>query len=189
MLFNVFPIKTVLFQFLFLLITISLEGLILRRLLRLGRRTSIEYSASINLLTVFLGWLTFFFILPFLPEPLRGVLISYIFFDRLIPAQIAPFYTLLVIIAFGIFLAAYIIKIVGLRILQILLGVPITKVSSIAPTKTLSNSFLPNRSPERQVLKYQANQAVAVLLANACSHTVISLLLVLIYIQIHYYQP
>lgn len=189
MLFNVFPIKTVLFQFLFLLITISIEGLILRRLLRLGRRTSIEYSASINLLTVFLGWLTFFFVLPFLPEPLRGVLISYIFFDRLIPAQIAPFYTLLVITAFAVFLAAYLIKFISLRLLQNLLGVPRNKVSSVIHTKTLSNSFLPNRAPERQVLTYQANQAIAVLLANACSHSAISLLLVLIYIQIHFYQP
>lgn len=188
MFFNVFPIPTVLFQFLFLLVAISIEGLVLHRLLKLSRRTSIEYSASINLLTTFLGWLLFFSVLPLLPKVWEGHLISYIFFDRLITTQLQSAYTMIIFTLFTIFLSAFLIKLIGLKFLQILLeDVPKdTKPSVQQPFRRYRG--LLNRNDHQDFLPPKPNQAVALLVANACSYSALLLLLVLRFVQVHIYN-
>lgn len=183
MFFNVFPIPTVLFQFLFLLVTIAIEGIVLHRLLKLSRRTSIEYSASINLLTTFLGWVLFFSVLPSLPKVWEGHLISYIFFDRLITTQLSSAYTMVIFTLFTMFLSAFLIKLIGLKILQLLLGdVPKDTYPTVKQPSVRRRGLL-NRYDEQDFLPPKPNQAIALLLANACSYSALLLLLVLRFVQ------
>lgn len=189
MFFYVFPIPTILLQFVFLLVAIAVEGVILHRLLRLSRRTSIEYAASINLLTTILGWLTFFFVIPLLPQPLQGQLISYIFFDRLLTSQLPAVYTMILLTGFTIFLASFLIKLTAVKFLQILLDHSPRKNDKDLLRKPLSYRGLLERKDNQDLFPSKPNQAVAVLVANACSYSALLLLLVLRFIQVHVYQP
>ena len=56
----VLPLRAIVFQCLLLLVAIALEAKVLRRQLQLGYQPSIRYAASLNLLTVVLGWMAFF---------------------------------------------------------------------------------------------------------------------------------
>ncbi len=125
MLANVFPLQTILFQFLLLLVGIAIESFILYRQLNLSQRRSIDYAISINLFSTILGWIVFFYVHPWLPRSLKSQLISYIFFDRFFPfAQSSNILTELILSGFVVFFATFIVKLKGLELLQMLLEAP-----------------------------------------------------------------
>lgn len=125
MLANVFPLQTILFQFLLLLVGIAIESLILYRQLNLSQRRSIDYAISINLFSTILGWIVFFYIHPWLPRSLKSQLISYIFFDRFFPfTQSSNIVTELILSGFVVFFATFVVKLKGLELLQMLLETP-----------------------------------------------------------------
>ncbi len=78
---DVLPLRAVLFQFLFLMIAIAIDSVVLyRNVVELEYKPSVQYAATANLFSTLLGWLVFFGIQPLLPLGLREQLISFIFF-------------------------------------------------------------------------------------------------------------
>lgn len=168
---NVFPLQTILFQSLFLLVAIAVEGFILHKQLNLTRKTSIEYATSINLFTTILGWVGFFYFYPLLPKGLKAQVVSYIFFDRFLDYQDN---SIIILAAIGTFFVNFFTKFQALRLLEILLEVP-TAISQQA-RKSL---FGKNQGSVSNLSGSNSSQASVILLATACSHSVILLILVL----------
>lgn len=84
----VLPLRAVVFQTLLLLISIAIESLVLQRILNISRKTATEYSATLNLLSTFVGWLCFFVIEAITRRFFETQLIRYIFFDRFVSPNI-----------------------------------------------------------------------------------------------------
>lgn len=80
----VLPLRAVVFQALLLLISIALESVVFQRILNISRKTATQFSATLNLLSTFIGWLCFFVIQSITPGFLQIQLIRYIFFDRFV---------------------------------------------------------------------------------------------------------
>ncbi|MFB2836791.1 filament integrity protein FraC [Floridanema evergladense] len=80
----VLPLRAVVFQTLLILISIALESVILQRVLNISPKTAIQYSAILNLLSTFVGWLCFFVIQSITLNFVQIQLIRYIFFDRFV---------------------------------------------------------------------------------------------------------
>jgi len=183
----VFPLQTILFQSVFLLVAIALEARIFHRRLRITRKTSVEYATSINLLCAIIGWLTFFAVQNLLPQPLRAQIISYIFFDRFVSSQIEQMNLIIVATGIGMFFSAFFIKLIGLRLLDAVLN----RSPQRQKTKEQQPPTLPRKQrhkdlPERieqAVSRTDPGQAATVLLANAYSHSAILLLLFLRFLQ------
>ncbi|MDQ2098195.1 MAG: hypothetical protein QQW96_11155 [Tychonema bourrellyi B0820] len=74
---SVFPFRTVLVQVLILFLAIAIESWFLQKLIKLGPKTSVEYTAILNLCCTCIGWLLFFGIESVLPKDLREQLIDY----------------------------------------------------------------------------------------------------------------
>ncbi|HCF28058.1 MAG TPA: filament integrity protein fraC [Cyanobacteria bacterium UBA11049] len=180
---SVLPIPTILFQVLFLLVAIALEARVFHKRLNLTRKISIDYAISINLLCVIIGWLAFFLILRFVPQPLKTQMISFIFFDQLLAPQPGNLNLIIVSTGIVIFFCAFLIKLKGLELLEALLNRPPGQSSSESPDEGRSLS-LPARL-NRAISHTDANQATVVLLANAYSHSAILLLLFLRFLQVN----
>jgi hypothetical protein len=75
---SVFPFRTVLIQLLILFLAIAIESWFLQKLLKLGPKTSVEYTTILNLSCTCLGWLLFFGIESVLSKDVREQLIDYI---------------------------------------------------------------------------------------------------------------
>ncbi len=75
---SVFPFRTVLVQILIMFLAIAIESWFLQKLLKLGPKTSVEYTAILNLACTCVGWLVFFGIESVLSKDLRERLIGYI---------------------------------------------------------------------------------------------------------------
>ncbi|HEY9652679.1 MAG TPA: filament integrity protein FraC [Coleofasciculaceae cyanobacterium] len=180
---TVFPLQTILFQVIFLLVAIALEARVLHRKLRITRKSSVEYATSINLLAATLGWIGFFILQEFLPQPLKSQLISYIFFDRLLNDPLQSMNLVIAATGIGIFFASFIIKLKGLELLQALLRSPEARTTSSVSEKRTRPSLLSRMN--RAIIHTDTNQAAAVLLANAYSHSAILLLLFLRFVQLN----
>ncbi|MBE9028952.1 hypothetical protein IQ266_04140 [filamentous cyanobacterium LEGE 11480] len=164
---GVLPLRAVAFQILFLLIAIAIEGMILRSRLGLKRKESMEYAVVVNLLSTILGWMLFFLAEPFFPEQLRTILMEYIFFGG------NTFPPTLVIAGFSIFIATFLLKLQGMAWLDAILGrTPPT------PTEEDRNKFR-GRKRRHETFKGTPSRSLAVLWANACSFSAISILLAL----------
>lgn len=105
---GVLPLRAIAFQSMLLLVAIALEGIVLRQRMRLGYRHGIQFAATLNLLAVSLGWLTFLGIEPLLPEPVRTQIMSYVLFNHFYYNQLAYNLPLLIIGAgIAVFLPPY----------------------------------------------------------------------------------
>ncbi|MEG4009346.1 hypothetical protein QUA41_09785 [Microcoleus sp. Pol11C1] len=69
-------------QILIMFLAIAIESWFLQKLLKLGPKTSIEYTAILNLSCTCVGWLVFFGIESVLSKELREQLIGYILLGR-----------------------------------------------------------------------------------------------------------
>jgi hypothetical protein len=74
---SVFPFRIVLVQILIVFLAIAIEAWFLQKLLKLGPKTSVEYTTIINLSCTCVGWLIFFGIESVLSKDLRERLIGY----------------------------------------------------------------------------------------------------------------
>jgi hypothetical protein len=79
---SVFPFRTVLVQMLIMFLAIAIESWFLQKLLKLGPKTSVEYTAILNLSCTCVGWLVFFGLESVLPKDLREQLIDYMILGR-----------------------------------------------------------------------------------------------------------
>lgn len=80
----IFPLRAIAFQVLFLMVAISIEAGMLRQRLRLGFKTSVQYTTVINLAAVVAGWTAFLVIEPLSSPEIKAQIISYILFNRLL---------------------------------------------------------------------------------------------------------
>ncbi|MGB3208183.1 MAG: filament integrity protein FraC [Crinalium sp.] len=178
MLASFLPVQTMLYQSLFLLMAIAIEGFILHRQLQLSRKTSIQYATSINLISTVVGWLVFFFVQPLLPINIKIQLISYIFFNRFLTsaANFSSFW--LTILFIFSFLISFLIKLQGVKSLDSLL-MESNSISQIL-VKLTSLRYNKKKSTHLYSTKHRS-KPTAILLANAYSHSAMLLILTLRY--------
>lgn len=114
------PLTVMLTQALLLLLAIAIEAVVIQRQLQFAPRKSIEYSASINLLSTVLGWLVFFVMVETvpLPETLELEILNLIFFDQPIRGGLIWVLTIGLMTFFGTILTERI----GFTLLQWLLN-------------------------------------------------------------------
>ena len=178
MLASFLPVQTILYQSLFLLMAIAIEGFIIHRRLQLSRKTSIQYAASINLLSTIVGWVLFFFIQPWLPPAIKIQLISYVFFNRFlnsVPTSSSFFLVGLLIIS--LFLS-FMVKFQTLRSLDSLL----MESNSLPQILVKLTSLRYNKKTPSYLYSIKSqSKATAILLANAYSHSAMLFILTLRY--------
>jgi hypothetical protein len=173
---SVMPLRGIIFQCLLLLVAIVLEAIILRRGLRLGFQISVRYAATINLLTVVLGWILFLGIEPLLPVTVRTQIMSYILFGNFYINSLTESNGLgVVVIVLGliIFFLTFGAKTIALEWLTIALGDPIVEREA--------NSRDPRSRSRRTAETTTSPHVLAVLQANALSFSAVLLLLLLRY--------
>jgi hypothetical protein len=164
----VLPLRAILFQLLFLLIAIAIESMIFKERLNLTRRISLEYSASVNLFSTAIGWLFFFTLEPALPLAWKGPLISYVLFN----ARSTNTNTLLIMLGLFTFFGTFIAELQGLELLQLLLQRN-QKEEVVTPKVYRARDKL----RRRELGLAATNRATTILLANACSYSLILLIL------------
>jgi hypothetical protein len=164
---GVLPLRAVAFQILFLLVAIAIEGMILRSRLSLRRKESMEYAVAINLLSTILGWMLFFMVEPWLPEPIRQVLMEYVFFGG------NSFPPALVAVGFAVFVVTFMLKLQGMSWLD--------QILDKAPPEPVAEDRHKFRGRKRRYDAFRGlpSRSLAVLWANACSFSAISILLAL----------
>ena len=178
---GIMPLRAIAFQTLLLMVAIVLEAMVLRQQLRLGYRTSMHYSATINLLATSLGWIAFFAIEAVLPLALRSQVISYVLFNRFYPnnwQDILP--VVVVVVAIVAFFVTYWIKLQGLMFLLQLLGEISVDTTPEAIEDNRSQRYERARRAQIEGQRGHSPRALAVLEANAVSFTAILLVLVLV---------
>lgn len=185
MLVTVLPLRAVMFQLVFLLIAISVEAFIIQQKMILTRRVSIQYAASLNLLSTILGWLIFFLLHPLLPLDWQKQLINFILFGHFATKSGLP----LVIIFFDlglftllIFLLILVIEFIALELLM--------NLNSISKNAQFNGRFFSQAGSEkkyknpvkRESIDYyvERNKSKSLLIANVYSQTLILLVSFLI---------
>ncbi|MBD2519494.1 filament integrity protein fraC [Nostoc sp. FACHB-973] len=169
---RIFPIGGILFDFLFVLIAIPIEAYVLHKRLKFDKRTSTFYAISINLFSSVIGWFIFFVSEPMLPIQVKSELINYMFFNTF---KSASTQTLIILTAFIIFFATFIMKFLLLRVLLVsLLKEPFAQkeddiqVFQRQKWRAFSSGKLQN-----------TNVVTTVLIANSLSYSVITFILML----------
>jgi hypothetical protein len=169
----ILPLQAILFQFFLLLVSIAVEAIVLQRSLRLAYRTSIEYSASLNLWSCFLGWLLFFILQTSFSEGTRLQLISYVFFNNFFPTFQEGQIAVIMIATISFFLIC-LIEYKGLDLIQAIL-----QSSQEFPINSEDGSQPPLLATrlKRAIKRADTNKAFVILVANAWSHALILLFL------------
>jgi hypothetical protein len=161
----VVPLRMIIFQCLFLLMAVALEGYVLQRRLAITPRKSIEYAASVNLLSTLVGWLAFFSAEANLPLNIRLQFMNFVFFNQLSGGMASW----LIPSGFVTFFVSFFLKLQGLVLLQRLLEVPQQDSERLPRFPGLDR-----RQPTRVGV---SKEAVAVLFANSLSYSSIALIL------------
>lgn len=171
------PLRAIVFQCLFLLVAVALEAAVLRQRLTLGYKVSVQYAASINLMTTSLGWVLFLALESLLPISLRAQIVSYVFFDRFFANDWVDSIGIWLIVAgFFAFFATFFVKV---QLLELLLIILERQPQSTQPEN------LSRRERYQQARKIKRSESShstlfqAVLQANGVSFTAILLLLLL----------
>ncbi|MBD2681362.1 MULTISPECIES: filament integrity protein FraC [Nostoc] len=169
---RIFPIGGILFDFLFVLIAIPIEAYVLHKRLKFDKKTSTYYAISINLFSSVIGWSVFFASEPLLPIQIKSELINYLFFNNF---KSSGTQTLLIVTAFIIFFATFIVKFFLLKALLFsLVKEPFAKkeeeiqVSQRQRWRGFSSLKLQN-----------TNVVTTVLIGNSLSYSVITAILLL----------
>jgi hypothetical protein len=170
--FSVMPLRAIAFQCLFLLLAIAIEAAVLREALKLPYRKSVEYAASINLLSTAVGWLIFFSLEPLVPLNLKFQLINCIFFDQW-SSSIAAW---VILAGFATFFISFLVKLSGLDLLRLLLQDKAEKEPE-QETQVEKSRRYQNTVRARKNAREGPSRANAVLIANALSYTAILLVL------------
>ncbi|OLP16606.1 hypothetical protein BST81_20635 [Leptolyngbya sp. 'hensonii'] len=172
---TILPIRAILFQLLFLFSSTLIEAAILHQRLLFSRKVAIEYAASLNLLSTFMGWLAFFEVQALLPVEMKVQLISYILYDQPFPGPWASSVnSFLILSGLLTFFCTVFVELTSLTLLDILLEKK--KLKDLNETKI-------NRYRDKQLRTEAAdatrNRTLTMLLANACSYGLILLVLLL----------
>jgi len=166
---TIFPIGAILFDFLFVLIAIPIEAYVFSNRLKFDKKTSTFYAISMNLFSSVIGWFLFFVSEPILPIQFKSELINYVFFNNF---KSSSTQTLLIVTAFIIFFATFIMKFFLLRILLVSL--------TEKPWQKEEGNQITQRRKWRKfsTAKLQnTNLATTTLIANSLSYSAITIIL------------
>lgn len=174
----VLPIPTIVLQILLLLVAIAIESAALQRMLKIGHRTSVEYSIAINLLSSSLGWIIFLYLQALIPETLRTKLFNYILF-----AQFDVFYpnlnfSLTLFWVFLTFITVCFIEWQGLNLLQFV--VHFNPSQAQKAKEKYGRPSLQDRDRNRHKINLtysQTKRASVILIANIFSHIAVLIIL------------
>lgn len=163
---DVLPLRAIIYQLLFIVLAIAVEAFVLQRYLGIGKKASVQYAATANLLSTVVGWFVFFVVEPWLPAAWQQQLINYIFFDLTSNPPI------LIGLGFLTFLGTFIVKLQSLDWLDIIL-------ENKQPTEVhvRDRTKFQGRKAQRQAFAPIPSRALAVLWANAVSFTAITLII------------
>ncbi|OCR01871.1 hypothetical protein BCD67_05080 [Oscillatoriales cyanobacterium USR001] len=164
---SVLPLRAVLSQFLILWLTIAIESWFFQKLLKFSPKTSVEYTAVINLFLTCIGWLFFFIWQGFLSQERLEQIMGYILLG-----QPNPIYLTLIVAAILIYLGSFLVKWKGLELLEFLSQGKTSKSSN--PDIVTIN--LTNKNQKKARISTQAS---VILIAHTCSHCVILIILYL----------
>jgi len=166
---RIVPLGVILLDFLFLLVAIPIEALIMNRRLKFDKRTSSFYAICINLFSSVIGWIIFFFMEPMLPVRFKSELIDYIFFNQIRYAY--NIQTLIILTAFIIFFATFLVKYLLLRVMLISLREP-------GKNEQVSEPIIKRNSRRNYKSKLQnTNVITSLLIGNALSYSLIVMIL------------
>lgn len=168
---RVWPVGTILFNLLFLLIAIPIEGYVYHKRLNFDKKTSIFYAIAVNCFSGVIGWVVFFFVEPLLAVSLKAELIGYIFFNSF---RASNSQGLLIFVTFIIFFATFIMKFFLLRIFVFALSEDIgKKPEEPQPGQRNRNRFI------SKINFQDTNLVTTTLIANSLSYTAITAILLL----------
>ncbi len=171
------PLRAIVFQCLFLLVAVALEAAVLRQRLTLGYKVSVQYAASINLMTTSLGWVMFLGVESLVPIPLRAQVISYIFFDRFFANDWVDTIGIWLIVAgFFAFFATFAVK---FQLLELLLIILERQPQTTQPERLSRRERYQEARGSKRGESNRNRLFHAVLQANGVSFTAILLLLLL----------
>jgi hypothetical protein len=172
---SVIPLRAIAFQIVFLLMAIAIEATVLHKQLNIPPKQSVQFAASVNLLTTVLGWLGIFFLLGTslaLPTPLttelKMALMNFIFFDQWSDGTAE----LLIMICFITFFVSLGVKWLGLAGLDWLMKKDPPKAPEVV---TETGVFI---SPHRKPREFRPRLNTT-LTANAWSYSAILVALLL----------
>jgi hypothetical protein len=187
--FGVLPLRAVSFQIVLLMIAIALEAIVFFWQLGLDYRTSVRYTATLNLLSTVVGWVVFFIVQAIVPEGLRIQLISYFFFERFFPnpwaAGIVP---IVAVTSLGIFFSVFLLEFGGLELLERILEKKKPKADDKKDSEKKPDSDSgEDPKPKEKIARFRRpaegyifrtdNRAYVVLMANSLSFSAILLFL------------
>ncbi len=166
---DVLPLRAIVFQLLFLFMAIAIEAAVLNQRLNLGRKVSMQYAATVNLLSTVIGWMVFFAIEPWLPSAARQLLVEYVFFGiRTLPPT-------MVLIGFASFVLTFGLKLQGIEFLEQILE----KSTLPVVTPQERGKFQGRKRHLELAFNNAPNRPMAVLWANAFSFVAITAILVI----------
>lgn len=172
----ILPLRAIAFQVLFLMVAVSIEAGILRQRLRLGFKTSVQYTTIVNLAAVVIGWITFLIAEPLSPPEIKKQIISYILFDRLLLNGWTT-ETGVVILASGLlaFFITFFIKAKGIELMM--RADNAWKVPKKPAAVTREERYIRARAGRTETQQALSSFVDAIIQANAASFTAILLLL------------
>ena len=185
---DVLPLRAIVLQCLLLSVSIAIEAVVLFRLLKLPDRQSIspkqsvQYAASIDLLSTVLGWFAIFSFLNLGTElplgwtrEIETALLNFLFFNQFSNQSIS----FLIVGGFLTFFASFVVKQVGLWGLRWLLQ---SEFPQIAKEEESDNRSLPSGIRDfRQDPRDESQLNIgAVLFANAWSYSAILAILLIL---------
>ncbi|NEP76270.1 filament integrity protein FraC [Okeania sp. SIO2G5] len=173
------PLRLMVTQSLLIVVAIALESLVLRRFLQYPPRKSVEYSISINLFSLVVGWFFFLNLVSNVPLPAAILedLMNLILFDKWSNATRAG----TVIVALVTFFVTFFIEVIGFTSLQKLRNEEEAIESQIDRTRKRPK-YAQSRARGLFSIGDQANAdpLYVLLLANAASYTAIVAILLLL---------
>ncbi len=174
----ILPLRAIAFQVLFLMVAVSIEAGILRQRLRLGFKTSVQYTLVVNLAAVVMGWLAFLVAEPLSPPEIKTQIISYVFFDRLLlNGWTTQSGVLLLGAGLSAFFVTFFIKAKGIEfMLRSDDAWNMPKKLEVVPRE---QRYVQARQGKTETQQAISSFSDAIIQANAASFTAISLLLLL----------
>jgi len=190
---NVLPFRAIVLQCLLLTVAIAIESTVLASRASnrqsLTPRQSIQYAATMNLLSTVLGWFTLFALfdleelLPFdQTQDLQMAVLNFIFFNQLSSESLS----LLIVLAFVTFFASFVVKLVMLWGLKWLVQSEFPQVvfESTSDPDQAKFSRIGLRDPRKTPRSGSTYLNIStVLIANAWSYTAILAILLILTLQ------
>lgn len=186
---DVIPLRAVVLQCLLLAVAIAIEAIVLFRMLKpsanrsISPKESVQYAASINLLSTILGWFAFFSFFGIetsLPlewsRHLETALLNFVFFNQFSDQSLS----VLIVLGFFTFFASFAVKQVGLWGLLWLLQSEYPQASRATDLDQERNSIVGLRDLRKDPRHDNQLNLSAVLFANAWSYSAILLILLIL---------